>query len=201
MSKPVLAVDLDDVLADNAEGFVAFSNERYGTNLKPGDYTENWAVMWKVDLAEAEKRAVEFHDGDAVLRYTSKENAKTVLEKLKDRFKIIVITSRRRVIESHTKAWLQKHYPDTFDAISFAGIFDTPIRAHSFHQTKADLFSDNKVSYVIDDQLKHCLAANEFGIDSILFGDYPWNQMEQLPSSVTRCQDWAAVEKYFDGRS
>lgn len=49
MKRLTIAVDIDDVLADNAAGFVTFSNERWGTNLTPDDYGEHWVKVWQVD--------------------------------------------------------------------------------------------------------------------------------------------------------
>ena len=40
-----IAVDVDDVLAENAAGVVAFSNQRWGRNLTVDDYDEHWAKM------------------------------------------------------------------------------------------------------------------------------------------------------------
>ncbi|HVX57219.1 MAG TPA: hypothetical protein VHA37_05800, partial [Candidatus Saccharimonadales bacterium] len=54
---------------------------------------------------------------------------------------------------------------------------------------------------LIDDSLGHVQTCAEQGIDGVLFGDYPWNQAEELPAGVTRCADWAAVLEYFDGRA
>ena len=48
-----IAIDIDDVLAENAIGFVAFSNERWGTRLSVDDYSEHWSEMWRVDSEEA----------------------------------------------------------------------------------------------------------------------------------------------------
>ena len=57
-----IAIDVDDVLAENAAGFVAFSNQRWGTTLQVDDYDEHWAKIWNVDNEEVERRAKEFHN-------------------------------------------------------------------------------------------------------------------------------------------
>ena len=64
-----IAIDIDDVLAENAIGFVAFSNERWGTRLRVDDYSEHWSEMWHVDREEAERRAHVFHDSGAIKGY------------------------------------------------------------------------------------------------------------------------------------
>ncbi len=200
MSKPIIAIDIDDVLAANAEGFVAFSNERWGTKLLPADYTEHWADVWQVDIGEANQRAMVLHDSGVIGGYRHFDEALPVLTGLCKRYDLIAITSRRISIEKLTREWIDKHYEGIFSDIQFAGIFDGPISLDRLHRTKADLFVSNDVKYVIDDQLKHCLAAAELNINVVLFGEYPWNQIDELPAGVTRCKDWAAVLEYFDGR-
>lgn len=201
MSKPVIAIDIDDVLSANAEAFTAFSNQRFGTSLQATDYDEHWARMWGVDMAETERRAVEFHASGVVAEYSRKDNAREVLQELSSRYKLIVVTSRRRSIESHTRAWIAEQYPDIFDDILFAGIYDEGLKKEHFQMTKSDLFTSSAVSFVIDDQLKHCLAAVELGIETILFGNYSWNQADELPALLTRCENWLAVGEYFDKRN
>lgn len=201
MSKPVIAIDIDDVLAANAEGFVAFSNERWGTNLRPEDYHEHWAELWQVDHEETQRRAVELHASGIIGKYRHYDEAKAVLAKLKKSYRLIVATSRRTSVEPETRAWLDMHFEGMFDEIHFAGIFDKKVFSkETWAHTKAEIFSAIGARYVIDDQLKHCVAAAELGIETVLFGDYPWNQTDKLPDNITRCHDWVAVEKYFDGK-
>lgn len=201
MSKPIIAVDIDDVLSNSAEGFIAYSNRHYRLNLTVKDYSEDWRDVWRVDLAEALKRSTEFHASGMVSDYLALKGSKSVLQKLKRRYYLIAVTSRKSIIIPETQTWIEKHYPKLFDSMEFAGIYDVPYHEGMLSQTKTDILNGRKARYFIDDQLKHCLAAAEQGIDTILFGDYPWNQMPTLPPGVTRCKDWAAVEAYFDGRS
>lgn len=201
MNKPIIAVDIDDVLAASVEGFIAFSNEHYGTRLTVDDYDEHWARMWKVDMAETERRAKDYHTSGLVRTYRAHDTAKDVLMSLQPRFSLVAMTSRQIFLEKDTREWIIQHYAGLFDDIQFAGIFDAPLHDGMLTLTKGELFARNDVRYVIDDQLKHCLAAAELGIETVLFGNYSWNQTDSLPALVTRCNDWPAVQEYFDGRS
>ena len=48
------------------------------------------------------------------------------------------------------------------------------------------------------DQLKLCRAAADLGMDALLFGDYSWNKIEELPDNTARCKDWKEVGEYFN---
>lgn len=200
MTKPIIAIDIDDVLADYALGFIEFSNAHWDTRLTIDDYDEHWANVWKVDMAEVRRRADLIHEKRLVKDLTHKLEAPPVLERLSQRFDLVVVTSRRVQNKEDTLAWLQLYYPMlSTQNVTFSGFFDT-INDTSIHQTKGSIISSVGASYMIDDQLKYCLSAAECGVEALLFGNYRWNQLAELPAKVTRVHDWAGVEAYFGGR-
>lgn len=205
MSKKLLALDIDDVLSDSAEGFIGFCNSTWGTNLTLDDYTEHWAEMWRIDSGSLEfaERVATINNSKMFPSYTRKDHAREVLSKLHETFQIIAVTSRRRLIEADTRDWIHEHYEGIIDDIVFAGIYDTDdTRPSTIHErlkaTKGDLLKDLNANYFIDDQLKHCDAAVAYGIPTILFGDYPWNSGPLSNELITRCSNWQAVEHYFE---
>lgn len=198
--RETIAIDIDDVLADNAGGFVEFSNQRWGTNLAPDQYDEHWAKIWQVDNEETERRANIFHESGVLKAYHRDDSALSVLRRLSHDFRLIVITSRRLQTKGDTVAWIHQHYPGIFtdETIHFAGIWDK-VNDQSIALTKASLVDALGVDYLIDDQLKHCLAVAAAGKRALLFGNYTWNQTADLPSGMTRVANWRAVEEYFYG--
>jgi uncharacterized HAD superfamily protein len=198
MSKQqIVAVDLDDVLAANAEGFVSFSNQRWGTKLKAEDFQENLEKLWGIDHDEAQRRFAVFAASDAVSNYTYFEAAQPVLEKLAERYKLVIVTSRRSSLKHATAAWLNLHFKGVFQEVHHSGFYDSPERGGHL-RNKGELCREVGADYLIDDHLKHCQAAAEAGVESLLFGDYSWNKAKSLPSGVTRVSDWPAVLDYFD---
>jgi len=198
-SKPIIAVDIDDVLSETVEGFIAWSNDTYNTNLSVADYNEDLARMWNVDREEAERRAGNFHGGGAVSQLRHIEAARPVLAWLAERYELVVITSRRLISKDQTVGWLNKYFPGIFspEVINFAGIWDNADE-QSHNRTKGDIVKKLGASYLIDDQIKHCIASAELGIKTLLFGDYKWNQADELPKGVIRVKDWSEVLKYFN---
>ena len=194
MRRLKIAVDIDDVLAENAAGFVAFSNQRWRTNLKVEDYDEHWAKIWSVDNKEVERRASEFHDSGIIRGYGHIGGAYEVLQQLSKEHHLVIATSRRLQMKADTLAWIDEHFPDIFvsDTVHFAGIWDT-VNEQSVTMTKADLITQINADVLIDDQLKHCEAVAQTGRHALLFGSYSWNQQAELPSRVTRCLSWGDV--------
>lgn len=199
MPRQTIAIDIDDVLADQAAAFVEFSNNQWGTSLQVNDYTEHWAELWGIDVDEVRIRSDQYHDSGTIGRFKHKPEALPVLKRLHERYSLVVVTSRRRIVRDETLSWIQQHFEGLFDDVHFAGFFDDLHDAKWSH-TKAEVIVELGADYLIDDQPKHCLATAEAGVDSVLFGDYPWNTLGELPPKVTRCITWSDVERYFDGR-
>ena len=200
MRRLKIAIDVDDVLAENAAGFVAFSNQRWSTSLGVDDYDEHWSKMWNIDNDEVERRATEFHESAVMRDYGHIGGAFSVLQYLSQAHHLAIATSRRLQMREDTLAWISEHFPGIFvnDAIHFAGIWDT-VSDTSHSMTKADLIAQIDADILIDDQLKHCIAVAETGRHALLFGDYRWNRQKHLPPRVIRCANWddvrSAIEK------
>lgn len=198
MNRSIVAVDIDDVLAAEAEYIIDYSNRHWGYNLTIDDYREDW-LFWQLDYAdpEFEKRATELHQPDALRAYRVIPGAYDVLEKLKNNHDLIAVTSRRKNIEEATRSWLDEYFSGIFSDVIFTGFYDDPTREGRHLLSKGDLLSELGVKYLIDDQPKHCSGAASYGIDAVMFGDYAENRAVDVPDRVTRCHDWHAVAEYF----
>jgi 5'(3')-deoxyribonucleotidase len=207
-SKPIIAVDIDDVLASSAAAFVAFSNERWGTNLTVDDYTDDWATFWKLDRADkgyaalVDGRAAEFF-AHALRPMPHDVSAYDVLVRLKEHFDLIVVTARRLDTKGDTVAWIQERFAGIFehDKIYFAGFYDNLTNDSvkvNVKKDKGELLKSLGAQYLIDDQPKHCNGAVRQGITALLFGGYAWQHTEPVDDSVIRVANWQEVGEFFD---
>lgn len=199
-NKPVIAVDIDDVLAANAEGFANFSNKKWGTKLTADDYDEHWAQMWQVDYEEENRRREVIIEHKLFIKHRFFNEAKPVLKKLKQSYRLIIVSSRGPRIREDTVEWLTKEYGNLFEEIHFAPIWDD-VTKHTLEKlkyTKADFLLELGADYLIDDQPKHCLAAVKAGIKTILFGDYKWNRHVELLPNMVRAKNGHEVSEYFN---
>jgi len=202
MARKKIAVDIDDVLAANAENFVRFSNKRWGTNLKPDDYTEHWAELWKVDFDELGKRTEVMIQEQVFLKHRFFDEAKPVLKKLSRNYTLYVVSSRSNRIQKDTIDWINKEYGGIFSGIHFADMWDRT-DLHTLERlkgTKNDVIKQIGADYLIDDQPKHCIAAAEAGIKTVLFGNYGWNRDVKLRKDMARAKNWQEVLEYFRGQ-
>lgn len=201
--RKTIAVDIDDVLARSAEGFVAFTNQRWNMRLSPDDYREEWAVVWGVPLAEALRRSEEYHASGAAGRYEPHQTALPVLRQLSKKYKLVAVTSRRAILRPETDQWMERHFPGVFKDLYYAGIWDRKLSGQrvvgqALAHTKAEICREIAADFLIDDQIKHCVGAAEAGLTALLFGDYGWNRAPgHLPARVVRVRGWNDVAEYF----
>lgn len=192
----IIAVDIDDVLSAYGDALIKFSNDRWGTNLSAEDIHEDWARMWQIDHQTMQTRAEALHN-ELFKSLAHNEEAKPVLKKLSKKYELVIATSRQSKLLGDTKEWIDKYYEGIFSKIHFAGIYDGEYHEHKHKMTKKGLMSEIGADYLIDDQPKHCIAAAEAGVKSLLFGDYPWNRIDKVPKGVERVKTWDEVAKYF----
>jgi 5'(3')-deoxyribonucleotidase len=198
MSKPIIALDIDDVLSNSVETFLAYSNKTWNHQHTPEDFTEHVASMWQVSAEEANQRWMEYLSTGSLAQLAVIPGAKEVLIELKKRYTIYAVSSRRDFLYNLTKSWLEQNYPGITDGLYLTGFYGKSINdAHLL--TKATLLQEIHADYLIDDQPKHCFAAAEVGISAVLYGDYPWQKYIELPHNVTHCKNWQDVAQFFDG--
>lgn len=204
--KQIIAVDIDDVLSASAAGFARYSNKRWGASLTADDYDEDWSKFWGVSMKEALHRVEAVYGSDLFGSYAALDGALPVLHELKKRYHLVVVTSRRRSLQAETEVWLDRNFPQIFSAVHYAGLYDEDESTQSVREAlkrnKAELCGQIGANYLIDDQLKHCLAAAERGVQVLLFGNYRWNRTNQkLSDRITEVHSWQAVKEYFDVQS
>lgn len=201
MGKPIIAIDIDDVLAQGTESLRLQVNQRLGVNLTPehyqipGSYRRYYETVWKehgildrIDWEELNSQMVVDQSHVPVVL-----EAAAVLRRLKRKYDLVVVTAREATWGAATREWVEKQFPDTFLAVHFAGRHDGTT------ETKGELCAGLGAGWLIDDNVEHAHTALEQGIKVLLFGSYGWHKNIEIHKDIVRCKDWAAVAEYFDG--
>jgi|JI10StandDraft_1071094.scaffolds.fasta_scaffold855291_2 5'(3')-deoxyribonucleotidase len=195
MAKTVIAVDVDEVLAHHNVELVKYHNETYGSDLTLEHYvTDHWSEIWNTDRKETERRAVAYHDSGAFERLQPIKGAYEALKSLSEDFDLHIVTARRKSIVDTTHEWVEMHYPGIFKSVRFVHLWDD-----ANPPTKAEICQELGASLLIDDSITHCELAARGGLDSVLFGDYPWNRAlpASFPKDILRAHNWDDVVGYI----
>ncbi len=197
MKRPIIAIDIDEVLLPHFEGLIAWYNREYGTDLTLAHNHPSDPRPWGTDnISEAIKRVQRYFQTESFRNEEPFREAIEALRTLGDDYELIVITARDEIIEQATRDWLAKHFDQVFREAHFTAHYSLTGK----NRSKVDVAKEAGAAYFIDDSLTTVLEVANAGIESILFGSYPWNQSKELPANVTRCHDWLAVQEYFNAR-
>jgi 5'(3')-deoxyribonucleotidase len=196
--KPVIAVDIDDVLTPHFHDLINWYNLKYATNLTlehnhPTD-PRPWGTS---DYNTAIKRVQGYFSTPDFLDSQPYQESIRALKKLSQLYDLIIVTGRDTIIQEVTTKWLENHYGRLFKDIHFTARYSLEGR----EKDKAVLLEELGAAYLVDDALHNCISAVMVGVKALLFGDYPWNQAKKLPIGISRVRNWKEVLEYFDGKA
>jgi 5'(3')-deoxyribonucleotidase len=188
--KPVIAVDIDDVLFPFVDGIAAYHNDLKGTTLTAKDFISyNFHEVWGGNQLETDGIIDAFLSRDH-LQLLPISGAKEALERLSADFDIFLVTARNELFSDSTSSWLRHHLPGLFQHVFFAG---NPHDGRPY-QPKGVICQQLGAQLLIDDHPSNLKSAAECGVKGILFGSHAWSVADsQLAKHVTVCADWPAV--------
>ncbi|KAI9357639.1 HAD-like domain-containing protein [Zopfochytrium polystomum] len=201
-ARPVIAVDMDEVLCGTHEALVNFHNERFATKLTLKDFNSYaYHEVWGGTTSEAVEKVRLFYDSDHFEnRMQPVPGAVEALTKLKSHYSLIVVTSRQEFVHEATHSFINTHFPNIFDEIHFANHHLTPEESKRLKaRKKSEVCKEIGAAVLIDDALVHAKDCGSAGIRVFLFdheGAYMWNKLpegEILPENVTRVHSWEDV--------
>jgi 5'(3')-deoxyribonucleotidase len=188
-SLPVIAVDVDEVLANFIPSLASFHNEVYNTSLTIDDFSPFfYKDVWGGSHEETLQKMSLFYNSSHFKNITPMPYAKDVLKLLQNNFELHIVTARPSNQENATREWVDKHYNGIFKSIQFGNHF----AEYGASRSKPSMCKDINAFLLIDDSYLYAKQCLDSGLKVILFGDYPWNR---IPIHVHRCKDWHSVYK------
>lgn len=198
MDRPLIAIDIDDVLSESTEALRVLVNKRTGSSLEPahyqveGDYWEYYERVWSQHGLHGRVSHDNFSQEMAIdqLHVPLLPGAAYAVDRLTQKYEIVLITARDPSWEKATKVWLQHNLEAKLPRLHF-------VNNHNDSQakTKGRVCKELGAQLLIDDNVDHCLSAIDEGVDAVLFGEYGWQY--KAPPELTRCRDWPAVLEYL----
>lgn len=186
----LIAIDIDDTLADFITSFIDFHNHTYGTSLTKDDiFTYDFWEVWGGTREETIKKIDDYSKTNYFKNVKPMDNAVKCVNELRQRHNLIVITSRPNSVVKETEEWINRYFPDAFSNIFYTANL---IRNDKIHKTKEEVCINENVDVIIEDNLNHSMDCANKGIKVLLL-DAPWNQSESLPKNITRVKSWDEI--------
>ena len=200
MLKPIISIDIDDVIADTTEATRLWANDVTGRELSESDYKiegEYWDYYEHVWYEAGLDHLVKFDD--FVPKMSSDQSfitpiagVKEILERYSDTFRYVLITSRNEREKDETVRWFE----DRFDSRLFEGIYFTGDRHTDGYKSKGELSANLGAILHIDDNIDYCRSVMDQGIKCLLFGEYGWNLHQ--PKDIPHARNWKEVGEYLE---
>ncbi len=187
--KYIIIIDYDDVIIAIAPQVLEHYNRIYGTHAVLEDYMNysDLAAWGTSDQASVVERVEDYLENKNYQHFPPMENCIETINKLAERYELHVVTGRSSRLRPSTTAAINYFFPNIFSSVVYTNFFNSNIRS------KADICRKLQANLLIDDHLPHVIGVAEQGIDVLLFGDYPWNQAENLPPHIRRVTSWSEI--------
>jgi len=190
--KPIIAVDLDDVLSQSNRVVGEWHNEAYGTNMTLDDfyYYYYWRNPYWGTPDETFKKVEEFYKTPMLYEAPPVPGALEGVQALKELgFRLVIVTARQQQELPRTEEWIDKHYPGIFETIICTGMSQETLadeKAMMTKLSKADVCKKLGAKLMIDDSLENALKCAHADPPQpiLLFGDYQWNKHEAKYSNI-----------------
>lgn len=200
-TKPLIAIDIDDVVASVIETVRLWANEKTGASLTHEDYHTGdnyWEYYNRIWERHGLHEQINFDIFLAAMEQDQShiplvDDARHVIGLLRTAYDVAFITSRPMSQKDATRRWLDEHIgSDVPLYIAHNSITNADARS------KGEICAELGASVLIDDNVGNCQSAQQYGIEAILFGNYGWN--EKAPNDMVRCYNWREVgEQLLDG--
>ena len=180
-----IALDLDGVVFDS-ENLYRVYTEIYDTEKHKKDTViDNSQRIFQKRYNWAKEEFDDFYQENAETVLSTANimtGADIVLKKLKDKFELIVVTSRNDFETNIAKEKLAK-----------LGLGDIKIFNNEHH--KIDKLKDEKVDYIIDDDDNICINASDNNICALYFKNNASNRIEK--DNVINVNNWCEIYKFL----
>ena len=179
VTKPILGVDIDNVLAESDACLRAMILKQFQIGLKKKDITQYDYSAYGVSETQLEE-IFRLFNTESCRTSRMVKGAKAALSQLRQRYEIVLVTSRNPMSKAPTEYWLQRkglpydqlHFNDDKHALG--------IPYHAF----------------IEDRYEHAHRIAETGCPVYLL-TRPWNTAPLAHPNVHRVTSWAEILQHL----
>jgi len=184
--KPIMTVDVDEVMRQFVNRLVDWHNELYKTDYVPGDYLTTYSLpdLWRCDAEEANRRITLYYETDDACNVEPVPGAIEALIQLQDHYDLVVVTSTDWKFDATIIRWLDHYIPNVFKQVIFTGFWEKS------RLTKGDVAKKLGAVWAIDDMVSNAEDYAVHGVPVIMFGDYFWNRRPLTVDGIQKASNW-----------
>jgi uncharacterized HAD superfamily protein len=177
----VIAIDVDDVLADSASAANAWFNATYGTTHQLSDYiTPRYDSIWSKSGVSANEAFPEYLKSAQFAALKPLPGCADTLRELSQEHTLHVITSRHDDMLELTHSWIDEHFSGIFESITLTNHNWDPDAVQQL--TKLEVCQQLGAEVIVEDNPTFVSEIVAAGIP-VIMREMPWNR--DLPELTT----------------
>lgn len=191
MRRLVIAIDCDDVLIPSSSRIIERYNHRFGTTIGL-DSMYREGDTWQADSYEAAISRVDMLLRDDRILDDLVPDEKTIrsINLLASAHELHLVTGRQTYMSASTDYLLETYFKGCFTSIEHTN-YIASAQSAEVKRSKGDVCEAIKADILVDDHISHGVDVLARGVKRvILFGDYAWNQPDDIADGIVRCFDW-----------
>lgn len=179
----IIAIDLDEVLAETLRAALFFHNEKYATSwVYETVGTSRFWQLWGGEKDEMFRKSDEFIGSSHFKNIVPVAGAVDGVKKLRGQnHQLFIVTTRPSSLEDVTQVWVEKYFPDSFNAIHF-----------SPENGKSLICKKILAKVLFEDDEFNALECASQAVNVFLF-DKPWNKELIKNDAIHRASDWSEI--------
>lgn len=186
-----IGVDCDDVLAVFVSNLAEELYTRFGLDFSKEKLTPSFSYLDELLGDNAYVLSELLTDSNYILGMNVVEGVRKGIEELVfSGNELYVITARVVTPYLYTVTWLENNFGKVFSEVFYSG--ERKIGRCS----KGEIAKLLELDLHIDDNSEHIENVSSFGIQTVVFGDYHWNQEVKGGSLIKRANSWPELVDY-----
>lgn len=184
----IIAVDVDEVIAQFLDAWLAFYNSRNNTAWQADQFHSY--NFWEVVGGDKESMVElthEFFKSPEFQNIRPVEDAVEGISALARVHELVIITARPQEISEMTLSWLDTYFPRAFKRVHLTNQFSKL----GYWRSKAAVCVEEHASVLIEDNAEYALECARSGV-RVLLVDKPWNK-DVSHDLIVRVHSWKDI--------
>ncbi|MBN2420765.1 hypothetical protein JXB27_00640 [Candidatus Woesearchaeota archaeon] len=192
-----IGIDNDNVLEPTFEVMLEQWNKKHGTNITTNNvHSHDFHTSFGISEEAALKLMDDFFRSWRFRFLRPFDEARFVIESLKDKAEPYEVTARPKPYHRMTKSWTKNHFDKLFKEVLFCNYYDKSYPS----ATKSEVCKQHGIQMIVDDNIEYANECAEQGIRALLYdrnGQYGWAKGEIHPL-VTRISSLYSIKHYAE---
>jgi len=178
MKRPLIVLDIDEVLLDTISAINDQYNQQHGTNFSRRDFASyTWHHVWGISRDDAIDFNYDFFK-DHADKIEPISGAEIGVRGLAMGHDLMALTARPEDHREVTQKSLDKHFPD----IGKLRMVNSYARSGT-PEFKSDYIRGKDAFLVIEDQVHHAIDMAPY-VERVFLYNAPWNKPQNLPADL-----------------